>query len=84
MKAGGGLDAAAVSYQKRLQQSAGSIQKVTHSGKAIVPIEDVCRDYLSHLRPTRLVRKISAGEIAVPWCEWKQLRNAQKASIFWI
>ena len=37
-----------------------------YGGKAIVPIEDVCRDYFSHLNPTKLVQKISAGEIAIP------------------
>jgi len=37
-----------------------------YGGKAIVPIEDVCRDYFSHLNPTKLVQKINAGEIATP------------------
>jgi Pyocin activator protein PrtN len=37
-----------------------------YRGKAIIPIEDVCRDYFSHLNPTKLVQKISAGEIAIP------------------
>jgi Pyocin activator protein PrtN len=37
-----------------------------YGGKAIVPIEDVCRDYFSHLNPTKLVQKISTGEIAIP------------------
>jgi hypothetical protein len=37
-----------------------------YGGKAIVPIEDVCRDYFSHLNPTKLVQKISAGDIAIP------------------
>ncbi|UWU70563.1 pyocin activator PrtN family protein [Bradyrhizobium sp. NC92] len=37
-----------------------------HRDKAIIPIEDVCRDYFSHLNPTKLVQKISAGEIAIP------------------
>ena len=37
-----------------------------YSGKAIIPIDEVCRDYFSHLTPTKLVRKISAGEIAIP------------------
>jgi Pyocin activator protein PrtN len=36
-----------------------------YSGKAIIPIEDVCRDYFSHLNATKLVKKIS-GEIAIP------------------
>jgi hypothetical protein len=37
-----------------------------YGGRAIIPIEDVCRDYFSHLKPTKLVQKISAGEIAIP------------------
>ena len=37
-----------------------------YDGKAIVPIEDVCRDYFSHLKPAKLVQKINAGEIAIP------------------
>jgi hypothetical protein len=37
-----------------------------YSGKAIIPIEDVCRDYFSHLNASKLVKKISAGEIAIP------------------
>ena len=37
-----------------------------YGGKAIVPIEDVCRDYFSHLNPTKLIQKISAGDIAIP------------------
>ncbi|WP_315758312.1 MULTISPECIES: pyocin activator PrtN family protein [unclassified Bradyrhizobium] len=37
-----------------------------YGGKAIVPIEDVCRDYFSHLSSTKLVQKIGAGEIPIP------------------
>jgi hypothetical protein len=37
-----------------------------YAGKAIIPIDDVCRDYFFHLTPTKLVRKISRGEIALP------------------
>lgn len=37
-----------------------------YGGKAIIPIEDVCRDYFSHLNTTKLVQKISCGEIALP------------------
>jgi hypothetical protein len=37
-----------------------------YSGKVIIPIEDVCRDYFSHLNAAKLVRKISAGEIGIP------------------
>jgi hypothetical protein len=37
-----------------------------YGGKAVIPIEAVCRDYFSHLNPTKLVQKISTGEIAIP------------------
>jgi hypothetical protein len=37
-----------------------------YNGKAIIPINDVCRDYFPHLTPTKLIQKISTGEIAIP------------------
>lgn len=37
-----------------------------YGGAAIIPVEMVCRDYFRHLTPDNLVRKISAGEIALP------------------
>lgn len=38
-----------------------------YGGKAVIPIEDVCRDYFSHLTPEKfLIRKVAAGEIAIP------------------
>jgi hypothetical protein len=44
-----------------------------YGGKAIVPIEDVCRDYFSYLKPTKLVQKIRTGEIAIPLVRMPQL-----------
>ena len=37
-----------------------------YDARAVVPIEWVARDFFSHLTPSNLVRKISAGEIALP------------------
>ncbi len=37
-----------------------------YNGKAIIPLEDVCRDYFSHLTQTIMLRKIGGGEIALP------------------
>ena len=37
-----------------------------YGGKAIIPIEEVCRDYFCHLNPVKLMQKINAGEIAIP------------------
>jgi hypothetical protein len=48
-----------------------------YGGKAIIPISDVCRDYFSHLTPTKLIRKIGAGEIAIPLV---RIENSQKCA----
>jgi hypothetical protein len=48
-----------------------------YNGKAIIPINDVCRDYFPHLTPTKLVQKISAGEIAIPLV---RIENSQKSA----
>jgi hypothetical protein len=37
-----------------------------YNAAAIIPIETVCRDYFAPLTVPTLVRKISAGEIALP------------------
>jgi Pyocin activator protein PrtN len=37
-----------------------------YGGKAIIPISEICRDYFPHLNTTKLVQKISCGEIALP------------------
>jgi hypothetical protein len=37
-----------------------------YGGKAVIPVEDVCRDYFSHLDPAKFNRKVGAGEIAIP------------------
>ena len=48
-----------------------------YNGKAIIPINDVCRDYFPHLTPTKLVQKISAGEIAMPLV---RIESSQKSA----
>ncbi len=37
-----------------------------YGGRAIIPVDDVCRDYFSHLTPEKFVRKVSLGEIVIP------------------
>ena len=37
-----------------------------YGGKPVIPVEDVCRDFFTHLTAEKLIRKISAGEIAIP------------------
>jgi hypothetical protein len=53
-----------------------------YGGKAIIPIEDVCRDYFSHLNATKLVQKISAGEIAIPLVRIESSQKSAKGVYF--
>jgi len=48
-----------------------------YSGKAVIPVEDICRDYFSHLDPMKFVRKVGAGEIAIPLV---RMENSQKCA----
>jgi hypothetical protein len=49
-----------------------------YGGRAIIPIETVCKDYFSHLTPEKLVRKISAGEIAIPLVRIEESQKCAK------
>ncbi|MER9330611.1 pyocin activator PrtN family protein [Mesorhizobium sp. M0488] len=44
---------------------------------AIIPVEQVCRDYFSHLTPEKFLRKVGAGDIAIPVVK---LEGSQKAA----
>jgi hypothetical protein len=37
-----------------------------YNGKAVIPVDAVCRDYFSHLTPEKFVRKCGSGEIRIP------------------
>lgn len=37
-----------------------------YGARAVIPIEDVCRDYFSHLTPAQFMRRVSAGQIDLP------------------
>jgi len=37
-----------------------------YEGKAIVPVEDVCRDYFSHLDRVKFLRKVRSGALKLP------------------
>ena len=48
-----------------------------YGGKAIIPVEEVCRDYFSHLDPAKFIRKVGAGEIEIPMV---RMENSQKCA----
>lgn len=49
-----------------------------YSGRAIIPVEILCRDYFSHLTPEKLVRKISTGEIVIPLVRMEDSQKSAK------
>lgn len=49
-----------------------------YEGKAVIPVEVVCRDYFCHLTPAMLVRKISAGELRLPLVRMETSQKAAK------
>lgn len=48
-----------------------------HNSLPLIPIETVCRDYFSHLTPTKFIEKVRAGEIKLPLV---RLEKSQKAA----
>lgn len=48
-----------------------------YNASAVIPVETVCRDYFSHLTPTKFVEKVRAGEISLPLV---RLEKSQKAA----
>lgn len=53
------------------------ILMVQYDGLAIVPLDVVCRDYFRHLTVEKLLRKVLAGEIALPVV---RMEGSQKAA----
>ncbi|MFB8340943.1 pyocin activator PrtN family protein [Brucella cytisi] len=48
-----------------------------YSGRAIIPVDDVCRDYFPHLTPEKFVRKVTSGDIKIPLV---RIEESQKAA----
>ncbi|KFC64021.1 Pyocin activator protein PrtN [Bosea sp. LC85] len=37
-----------------------------YNGQAVIPVDQVCKDYFSHLSFDKFLRKVGAGEIEIP------------------
>lgn len=49
-----------------------------YGGKPVIPVEDVCRDFFTHLTPEKFVRKVSAGELAIPLVRMEASQKSAK------
>ena len=45
--------------------------------RAIIPIDEVCREYFSHIDTLKLLRKINSGEISLPLT---RIESSQKSA----
>lgn len=48
-----------------------------YNGQAVIPLATVCADYITHLTPEKLQRKVMAGEIDLPIT---RMEGSQKAA----
>ncbi|MCV9960798.1 pyocin activator PrtN family protein [Pararhizobium sp. BT-229] len=49
-----------------------------YNGKAVIPLNDVCRDYFSHLTTEIFLRKVAKGEIRIPVVRMEDSQKAAK------
>jgi hypothetical protein len=49
-----------------------------YDGRAIIPVEDVCRDYFQHLSPDKFIRKAEKREIRLPLVRMEKSQKAAK------
>lgn len=49
-----------------------------YDGQAVIPVDAVVRDYFSHLTVDKFLRKVGAGEIALPLVRIEASQKAAK------
>jgi hypothetical protein len=49
-----------------------------YGGRAVIPVDLVCRDYFSHLTPEKFVAKVSRGELAIPLVRMESSQKCAK------
>lgn len=49
-----------------------------YNGRAIIPVDAICRDYFSHLTPDKFLRKQASGEIDLPLVRIEASQKAAK------
>lgn len=49
-----------------------------YDGRAVIPLDLVCRDYFAHLSPEKLQRKVLDGEITLPIVRMERSQKSAK------
>ena len=49
-----------------------------YEGRAVIPIDLVCRDYFSHLTPEKFLRKQASGDIEIPLLRMEESQKSAR------
>lgn len=49
-----------------------------YGGRPVIPLEEVCRDYFSHLPVDKFLRKVSGGQIRIPVVQMEPSQKSHK------
>ncbi|WP_281978556.1 pyocin activator PrtN family protein [Pseudorhizobium flavum] len=60
------------------QISTASLLLAEHGGRTLIPLEEVCKQYFSHLTQEKLLRKVSRGELDLPVVRVEASQKCQK------
>jgi hypothetical protein len=49
-----------------------------YNGKAVISVDEVCRDYFPHLDAAKFARKVGAGDIQIPMIRMESSQKTAK------
>jgi hypothetical protein len=49
-----------------------------YHGKAVISVDEICRDYFPHLDSAKFIRKVGAGDIAIPMIRMEASKKTAK------
>jgi hypothetical protein len=49
-----------------------------YHGKAVISVDEICRDYFPHLDSAKFVRKVGAGDIVIPMIRMEASQKTAK------
>jgi hypothetical protein len=49
-----------------------------YHGKAVISVDEICRDYFSHLDSAKFIRKVGEGDIVIPLVRMEASQKAAK------
>ncbi|TCT29607.1 pyocin activator PrtN family protein [Martelella mediterranea] len=49
-----------------------------YDGRALIPVEEICKDYFSHLTPAKFLRKVALGDLEIPVTQVEPSQKSRK------